>query len=57
MPRTYLVTMPITGTVSIEVEANNKQDAIQEALSLASTTHIENWEADEDKAEVEKIEL
>jgi hypothetical protein len=45
----YKVEIPITGFISVEVEACNKQDAIKKAFEYDDLTvsNIENWELHE----------
>ncbi len=43
--KTYGVTLPITGTVYVEVEAESEDDAIEKALeSEVDSDDIESWE-------------
>lgn len=43
----YLVTIPITGFISVEVKACNKQDAIEKAFASDNLTlsNIEEWDS------------
>ncbi len=43
--KTYAVTVPFTGTMFIEVQAENEDDAIETALSEVTSEHIEGWNA------------
>lgn len=45
MPR-YLVTLPLTGTISVEVDAEDEESAITAALASEDVivTNIEEWE-------------
>jgi hypothetical protein len=46
--KTYLVTMPITGAITLEVEAENEEDALEAFWSKADTMRAEDLHADMD---------
>ena len=41
----YTVTLPIAGHAVVEVEANTKAEAIEEAMEIVSIDNIDDWEA------------
>jgi len=41
----YYVSIPITGKLVIEVDAESKEDAIESAFQQADLKHLEEWEA------------
>jgi uncharacterized protein (UPF0297 family) len=43
--KTYVVTVPFTGTMYIEVEAESEEAAIQEAIQNVTSENIEGWNA------------
>ena len=43
--KTFSVTLPISGTAYVEVEAENEDDAIDAALNAVTNDDIETWEA------------
>ncbi|EPZ47610.1 hypothetical protein [Alicyclobacillus acidoterrestris] len=42
--KTYIVEIPLTGYVSVEVEAESEQEAIDRAFEEAQLEHIEEWD-------------
>lgn len=49
MAKTYGVTLPVAGSIYIEVEADNEDDAIEKALCEdMRTSDINEWEAFKD---------
>ncbi len=43
--KTYGVTVPFTGSMYIEVEAESEEAAITSAINEVTSDHIEGWEA------------
>lgn len=44
---TYYVTLPISGLVSVDIEADSQQDAIDKALAGLLPREPDQWEAHE----------
>lgn len=45
MAKTYSVTLPVSGTAVVEVEADSEEDAIDKALDSVTNKDLETWEA------------
>jgi len=43
--KTYLVTVPVAGHATIEVEAESEDQAIEKAIDEVNIDHLESWES------------
>ena len=52
--KTYYVTIPIHGKASIEVQAENEDDAVNKAVEFITMEHLDDWDVDSSEADVEE---
>lgn len=45
MARKWSVALPITGIAYVEVEAEDEEAAIEEAMNIVDRQHLEEWES------------